>query len=196
MMMEPIRRSLDFHKHVLGRHHRNKPDVAISSMNLVVCIPESAAESFPDVLSLARLAPSFTIEGQGKERSCIAIFTDLPRSLDLAVRLIGEAVNIPGVRVSINARRVTSLTRFWSALLCYRESLNEPDPRGYCVKQSARLSGLSGCPDKACISHCQFICTRCLGVIRERGAPPIPTQLEAIAVQAEVEWCPNLKLPR
>ena len=164
-------------------------------MKLVVRIPESATDSFPDVLSLARLAPSFTIEGQGKERSCVAIFTDLPQSLDLAVRLIGEVIKIPGLRVSINARRVMSLTRFWSALICYRESLDEPDPRVYCVRKAARFSDVAGCPDKTCLSHCQFICTRCLGVIREHGTPPIPTQLKAIAVQAEVEWCPNLKLP-
>ncbi|MGH7232738.1 MAG: hypothetical protein ACREJU_15475 [Nitrospiraceae bacterium] len=41
--------------------------------------------------------------------------------------------------------------------------------------------------DRTCLSHCQFMCTRCLGVVHERGAPPVRAQLDAIAVQAEVE---------
>jgi hypothetical protein len=165
-------------------------------MHLVVHIPASAEESFPDVLPLARLAPSFTTEGEGEEKIWVAVFIDLPRSLDLAVRLLGEVVNIRGAWASINARRVGSLSKFWTALLCYAESFSEPDARAYCLRKSARLSDLSSCPDDTCVSHCQFICTRCLGVSREQGAPPLGLQLREIARQAEVDWCPNLRLPK
>jgi hypothetical protein len=167
----------------------------VLAMNLVVHIPATAGESHPDVLALARLAPSFTIEGIGPKKAAIAIFSDLPCSLDLAVRLVGEVVTIPGAHASINTRPVVSLMRFWTALLCYAESLAEPDPHMHCLRVSGRLSGESGCPNDTCVSHCQFICTRCLGVVRERGAPPIGLQLRDIARQAEVEWCPNLRLP-
>jgi hypothetical protein len=36
---------------------------------------------------------------------------------------------------------------------------------------------------------------RCLQVVREIGASPVCAQLKAIAIQAEAEWCPNLKMP-
>ncbi|MBI4400497.1 MAG: hypothetical protein HY581_02555 [Nitrospirae bacterium] len=164
-------------------------------MQLSVWIPESDAATFPTARILARLSPAFHTEGEGKERAYVATFADLPEYLDQAVRLIGEVINLPGVRVSINARPVLSLTKFWSALLCYRDSLREQDPQAYCMRRAARLGDAGGCPDRACLSHCQFICTRCLQVARESGAPPVSAQLHAIARQAEVEWCPNLCLP-
>lgn len=164
-------------------------------MNLTVRIQESDAAKLSTARILARLAPAFHTEGEGKALAHVATFADLPDYLDVAVRLIGEAINLPGVQMTVNARPVVNLTKFWSALLCYRDSLLEPDPKAYCARLSARLSSLSGCPDQTCVSHCQFICTRCLGVVRETGAPPVSTQLQRIALQAEVEWCPNLKLP-
>jgi hypothetical protein len=164
-------------------------------MSLTVRIPESDTERCPTARILAMLAPAFHTEGEGAERVYVATFTDLTEDLDPAVRLISEAINLPGIRVTVNGRPVGNLTKFWSALLCYRDSLREPDPQAYCARLAGRLSSLSGCPDRTCVSHCQFICTRCLGVVRETGAPPISTQLRAIAAQAEVDWCPNLTLP-
>lgn len=164
-------------------------------MQLTVRIPGSDAKRYPTARILAMLAPAFYTEGEGKEQVYVAAFADLTEDLDPAVRLIGEVIDLSGVRVTVDGRAVGNLTKFWSALLCYRDSLREPDPQAYCARLSARLSGLSGCPDQTCMSHCQFMCTRCLGVVRETGVPPISVQLRVIAVQAEVEWCPNLRLP-
>jgi hypothetical protein len=164
-------------------------------MQLTVRIPESDTERCPTARILAMLAPDFHTEGEGRERVYVAAFADLTADLDPAARLIGEAINLAGLRVTVDGRPVGNLTKFWSALLCYRDSLREPDPRAYCARLATRLSSLSGCPDRACVSHCQFICTRCLGVARETGAPPISIQLREIAMQAEVDWCPNLILP-
>lgn len=165
-------------------------------MRLIVWIPESKAEAFPAALGVARLAPAFRpVEGEGPSRAYMAVFGDLPQSLDVAVRLIGELINLPGTRVIMNGRPVANLTKFWSGLICYSESLEERDPQAYCTRKAARLGEASGCPDRACLSHCQFICTRCLQIVRESGAPPVSEQLRAIAVHAEVDWCPNLRLP-
>ena len=164
-------------------------------MHLQVRIPESETAAAPVARILARLAPAFHTEEEGEALVSIATFPDLPEYLDPAVRLIAEVISLPHARITIDARPVANLTKFWSALLCYRDSLLELDPKAYCARLSARLSSLSGCPDRTCVSHCQFICTRCLGVVRETGAPPVSTQLQRIALQAEVEWCPNLKLP-
>lgn len=165
-------------------------------MRLSVRIPESDASAAAAALGLARMAPAFQLtRGDGRPRGYLAIFPDLPQSLDLAVRLIGEAVFLPDVLVQIRSRTVVNLSKFWSALLCYRENLLAPDPKAYCARLSARLSSVSGCPDRTCVSHCQFICTRCFQVIRESGAPPVAIQLQEVACQAEADWCPNLRLP-
>lgn len=164
-------------------------------MHLQVRIPESETAAAPVARILARLAPDFHAEGEGKALAHVATFPNLPDYLDVAVRLIGEAINLPGVQMTVNARPVVNPTKFWSAPLCYRDSLAELDPKAYCARLSARLGSVSGCPDRTCVSHCQFICTRCFGVVRETGAPPVSAQLREIAQQAEVEWCPNLKLP-
>ena len=163
-------------------------------MNLIVRIPGTAMQSFSDAISLARMAPSFSIEEHADRRSYVAMFADLPRSLDLAVRLIEAVVNIPGIWVSMNARRVTGITKFWSALICYRESLDESDPRQYCAGTARKYTDVRGCPDHACLSPCQFICTRCVSVERDRGRESVQPQLQALAIQAEVDWCPNLQL--
>ncbi len=165
------------------------------AVHLTVRIPQFEATAFPAALNLARSAPAFEVEGQEDKRFYVATFDDLPRSIDLAVQLVGEAVNVPSVRVTINERDITRVGKFWTALLCYRESLHTPDPLSYCVRQAARISDAAGCPDRTCLSHCPFICTRCLEIARESGSPPVAAQLLEIARRAEVEWCPNLTLP-
>lgn len=166
-------------------------------MDLSIWIPESDDMAAQAALSLARQAPACRIlTGQGARRTHLAVFADLPRSLDLAVRLFGEAINLPAVRATINGRPVENLTKFWTALICYHESLGEQDPQAYCLRRTGRLGKIDGCPDRACLTHCQFICTRCLQIVRESGALPASAQLQTIARQAEVEWCPNLTLPQ
>jgi hypothetical protein len=108
---------------------------------------------------------------------------------------IEAAAELPDVQVSINDRPVESLTKCLSVLRCYHESLTELDLQAHCARQVTRIGDVGSCPDRACVSHCQFICMRCLEVVREIGAPPVRAQLKAIAIQAEVEWCPNLRMP-
>lgn len=163
-------------------------------MRLTVRIPKSEGETLPAALSLARSAPLFETESRQQAPAYVATFPDLSLSLDLVERLISEVMEIPGTQAFIDARPVANLTKFWSALLCYRESLAD-DPRAYCAQQAARVGDAAGCPNQSCASHCRFICTRCFQVAREKGMPPVAEQLRTIAVQAEVEWCPNLHLP-
>lgn len=165
-------------------------------MRLALRVPNSKSETLPLVLSLYRSAPMFRIETEGRTMAYVAIFSDLSLSFDLVERLIEAAAELPDVQVSIDERPVESLTKLLSVLRCYRESLIELDPQTHCARQVARIGDVGSCPDRACISHCQFICMRCLQVVREIGAPPIHAQLKAIAIQAEVDWCPNLKMQR
>ena len=164
-------------------------------MRLVLRIPQSESETLPLVLSLARSAPKFRLETDGRPPAYLATFPDLSLSFDLVERLIGAAAELPDVQVLIDGRPVEGLTKFLSALRCYRESLAELDSQAYCARQAAKIGDAGSCPDRTCVFHCQFICTRCLQVVREIGAPSIPSQLKAIAIHAEVEWCPNLRLP-
>jgi hypothetical protein len=164
-------------------------------MRLALRVPNSKSESLPLVLSLYRSAPMFRIETGDRTMAYVAIFPDLSLSFDLVERLIEAAAELPDVHVLIDERPVESLTKFLSVLRCYRESLIELDPHTHCARQVARIGDVGSCPDRACVSHCQFICMRCLQVVREIGAPPVCAQLKAIAIQAEVDWCPNLRLP-
>jgi hypothetical protein len=97
--------------------------------------------------------------------------------------------------VSIDERPVEGLTKFLSVVRCYRKSLAELDPQAHCARQAARISDMGSCPDRACVSHCQFISMRCFQVVRGIGTPPAQSQLKEIAIQAEAEWCPNLRMP-
>lgn len=165
-------------------------------MHLALRIPQSESETLPLVLSLARSAPMFRIEMEGRTPAYTAIFPNLSLSFDLVERLIGAAAELPDVQVSIDERPVEGLTKFLNVVRCYRESLTDLDPQSYCARQAARIGDAGSCPDRACVSHCQFICSRCLGVAHERGAPPIAVQLREIARQAEVDWCPNLRISK
>jgi len=159
-----------------------------------VVIPESEAEAFSLALALARKAPILETKGDGRGKTQTAIFPDLTASLGTVVTLIGELTNLPGARVIIDEREMSSLTRFWSALLCYQESLSEPTPREHCLRFSARLNQFGGCPDQTCLFPCQFLCTRCVGLAQGKSGPSLEAQLKDLARQAEVDWCPNLGL--
>ena len=166
-------------------------------MYLTVWLPESAVVAAPAALAAARFAPIFhrIDKGEGGAKAYLAVFADLPVGLDVALRLIGEIVDLPDVRMGINGRRVVSVTKFWNALLCYRDSLWEQDKEDYCARQADRVGEAAGCPVWTCQARCQFICACCFQVVRKSGAPPVADQLREIALQAEVEWCPNLQLP-
>ena len=163
-------------------------------IRVCVVIPESEAEAFSQALVLARKAPIWEIKGAGKGKTQTAIFPDLTDSLAVVVPLIGELTNLPGARVTIDEREVSSLTRFWTALICYQESLAEPNPHEHCLRFSARLNQFGGCPDQTCLSPCQFLCTRCIGLTTGKGGRSLEAQLADLARQAEVDWCPNLGL--
>ena len=154
-------------------------------MRLALRIPHSKSEALPLVLSLARSAPMFRTETDGRTPASLAIFPDLSLSFDLVERLIGAAAELPDVQVSIDERPVKGLTKFLNALRCYRESLTGLDPQAYCARQAARIGDAGSCQDRVCVSHCQFICRAPSSGI---GATHF-AQLKAVMIQAEVEWC-------
>lgn len=161
----------------------------MAGVRLTVRIPETEAASCPAALSLIQAAPLSFVCRDG----LLVVFPGLPRSIDLALRLLGVVIDFPVLHLTVNERPVVSAVKFWTALNCYRDSLEAPDPAAYCTHQATRVSDAGGCLVRGCVSHCQFLCTRCLQVDRSRGAPPLAHQLRQLAIQAEVEWCPNLK---
>lgn len=123
-------------------------------MRLALRIPQSESETLPLVLSVARSAPMFRMETEGRTPAYMVIFPDLSLSFDLVERLIGAAAELPDVQVSIGERPIKGLTKFLSALRCYRESLAELNPQAHCARQAARIGDAGSCPDRACVSHC------------------------------------------
>ncbi len=164
------------------------------AISLTVRIPETEEALLSAALPLAHLAPCYQlIEAEGATRAHVAHFPDLSSEIYQAARLIGEVLSLPRVSVTINARSVVNLSKFLSTLLCYGESLGEQDKEAYCARQADRVGEAAGCPVWTCHVRCPFICARCLQVVRNAGATPVEEQLKAIAVLAEVDWCPNLK---
>ena len=163
-------------------------------MNLVVHIPHDGADEAAAAFSLAQRAPSFTMEWTGSGRMCIAIFPSLPIGLDLAVQLVGEAIQIPGAWASINARPLSTLTKLWQRLNCYRDSLEAPDRQRYCLEKTAFFNTLVGREGHQCPVPCQFICTPCMRMTQDQSAIDAENRFEVATELAEISWCPNLDL--
>lgn len=165
-------------------------------MRLSIAIPEAQILAAPAVLRLIRMAQASDMEADDQGPAYIACFEDFPQSVDAVTQLIWESADPHGIRITIDGRPVVSPVKFYNALLCYRESLGVPDPAAYCAQQAAKVGDAGECPDRACLSHCQFICSRCVGLSRDRGAQSIVQQLAELARHAEVDWCPNLRVAK
>jgi hypothetical protein len=164
-------------------------------MHLVVHIPYRPDDESARALSLARRAPSFTMEWVEDRKVAIAIYSSLPAGIDEAIRLVGEAVQLPGAWASMGSKRVSGLAKLWQRLACYRESLDVEDAMRYCRGKSALFNTLVGCEEHHCPVPCQFICTPCMKM-KQEGTAVIPAHQYKVAVElAEIEWCPRLRLP-
>jgi hypothetical protein len=163
-------------------------------VNLVVHIPHRDAEPESNALSLAQRAPTFTTEWLNQQRVNVAIFPSLPSGIDLAVQLIGAAISIEGAWASINAKPVSSLTKLWQRLDCYRASFGRPNPKQYCREKSALFNTLVGCEHQLCPVPCQFICTPCMRMEQEGATVSPANRFKVAAELAEIDWCPNLRL--
>jgi hypothetical protein len=164
-------------------------------VNLVVHIPHRGTELESYALSLAQRAPTFTMEWVNKERVSIAIFPSLPNGIDLAVQLIGAAIHIEGAWASVNSKPISSLTKLWQRLDCYRGSLETADPNRYCHEKSALFNTLVGCEQHLCPVSCQFVCTPCVRLTEEGSEVSMIQRYEMAVALAEIDWCPNLHLP-
>jgi hypothetical protein len=163
-------------------------------MNLVVHIPHGGPDEAAVAFSLAQRAPSFTMEWRGADRMSIAIFPSLPTSLDLAVQLVGEAIQISGAWASVNSRALSSLAKLWQRLNCYRDSLNAPDGGRYCQEKTAFFNILVGCEEHRCPVPCQFMCTSCMRMSQDESPLDVEQRFEMAMELAEIAWCPNLNV--
>ena len=162
-------------------------------MYLRVQIPETEVITCPEAVRLVQTAPLSFVERDNQTRMCVVIFPRLPQSIDVALRLLGVIIDFPALLLTVNDRPIMNPTKFWTALNCYRDSLEETDKDAYCTRLVARVRNAVDCAGTTCLSHCQFICVRCLELNHGRDAPPPAQQLRRLAIQAEAEWCPNLK---
>ena len=166
------------------------------AVRLSIAIPEAQALEAPALLRLVRMAPACEIEAGEQGALYVALFDDFPTSAEIVARVIEEAWDLRNVHITVDGRPVLRRINFYIALLCYRKSLDAPDAAAYCRKRSAEIDADRGCPDRSCVSHCQFICSRCVGLARDRGGTAMFAQLQEIARQAEVDWCPNLRIKK
>lgn len=165
-------------------------------MRLTIAIPEAQVVEAPTLLRIVRMASACDVEADEQGASYVALFEDFPESVEIVVRLIEEAWDLRDVHITLEGRPVVSRMNFYAALRCYHESLGEPDAEAYCLQQAASVNNEAGCPDRACLSHCQFMCSRCVGLSRHQSASPMSIQLLELARRAEVDWCPNLRIAK
>jgi hypothetical protein len=130
------------------------------------------------------------------ERIGVAIFPSLPKGIDLALQLIGEAIRVEGAWASVNAKPMSSLTKLWQRLDCYRDSLGTSDRTRYCHEKSALFNTLVGCEHHLCPVPCQFICTPCMKMTQEGSEVGVMQRYDVAVALAEIDWCPNLHLPQ
>ena len=165
-------------------------------MHLSIAIPEAQAVDAPALLKLIRMAPAWDAEADDLGAEYVAFFDDFPASAEIVARMIEEAWDLRDVHITLESRPVVSRINFYAALRCYQESLKAPDAEVYCLQQAETVGADRGCPERSCLSHCRFICSRCMGLSREYGAPPMGSQLLEMARRAEVDWCPNLRIAK
>lgn len=165
-------------------------------MRLSIAIPEAQMLDAPTLLRLVRMAPVCDAEVDEQGAEYVAFFDDFPTSAEIVMRMIEEAWDLQDVHIILEGRPIKSWINFYVALRCYHESLSAPDVKAYCRQQVANVGAEGGCSERSCLSHWRFICSRCAGLSRDRGAPQISSQLWELARQAEADWCPNLRLAR
>jgi hypothetical protein len=163
-------------------------------MMLVVQLPFDATDESEGALSMARRAPAYAVEWINGGRVAVATFPSLPEDIDLAVELVGEALRVPQARASVNATPLSSLTKLWQRLTCYRDSLGVADPARYCLEQTAHFHTLVGCEGRRCPVPCQFICAPCLALTQDTVGMIPELRYRAAAHAAEIDWCPHLKI--
>ncbi len=163
-------------------------------MRLSIAIPEAQAVDAPALLRLVRMAPSHDIGANEQGPVYVALFENFPDSAETVAMLIEEAWDLHDVRIMLEDRPVGSRAKFYLALRCYQESLNSPDAEAYCRQQAEKVGRDGERPDQLCVSHCQFICSHCVGLGREWGGSALLAHLRDIARQAEVDWCPNVRI--
>lgn len=125
----------------------------------------------------------------------VLTFPELPRGIDLALRVIGESVRIPGAWATVGGQRMSSLVALWNRLDCYRQSLPHIDRIAYCQGRAAALRSLLGCGVPACATPCQFVCPQCMVKENAQLASLVHPETHMLLVFGEIDWCPNLVRP-
>ena len=161
-------------------------------MHLSIAIPEAQVVDAPTLLKLIRMAPVCDAEADEEGAEYVAYFEDFPTSVGIVARMIEEAWDLRDVHITLEGRPVVSRINFYAALRCYQESLSASDAKAYCFQQAEKVGADRGCTERSCLCHCRFICSRCVGLSRDPGSPPMASQLREVARRAEVDWCPNL----
>ncbi|MBX3326563.1 MAG: hypothetical protein U0223_07925 [Nitrospira sp.] len=165
-------------------------------MHLSIMVPKAQVVEVSALLRLVRMAPASDVEADEQGVSYVAHFNDFPNSVETAVQLIEKVWDLRDVGVRLDGRSIAHRAKFYFALRCYQGSLGEPDVGTYCIQQARAIGRTGVCPDRSCLSSCQFTYASCVGVSHDRNVSLRSTQLFAPLQQVEVDRCPNLRIPR
>lgn len=166
----------------------------------MVCNASRRSHTLPDRrrqlarLELSPAGPELYIEMTRDQKIATAVFPSLPTGIEATVQLVGDAVRLSGAWAIVNSKPISSLTKLWQRLACYRESLDVEDPLRYCGEKSALFNILVSCEEHRCPVPCQFICTPCMRMERGGTAASSIDRFKVAAELGEIDWCPRLQL--
>lgn len=162
-------------------------------MHLSIAISESRTSNVPALLRWLRTAASHSVEADEEGALYVAMFHDFPQSVEAVAGLLSEVDDFSGVRVVLDGRPIEDVSNFYTALLCYWQSLRTGG--GEC-RRFLEDSGRMFCPDHTCLPRCWIVCTMCYDLTSDQGGHPARTNMISFAElvqRSEVAWCPNLR---
>jgi hypothetical protein len=75
-------------------------------VRLSIAIPEIQVVEAPALLRLVRMAPACDVEADEAGAAYVAVFDDCPKSVEVVARLIEEAWDLRGIRITLEARPI------------------------------------------------------------------------------------------
>ncbi|MCP9442708.1 MAG: hypothetical protein NNA20_08945 [Nitrospira sp.] len=163
-------------------------------MHLSVAISESRTSNVPALLRWLRTAAACSVEADEEGTLYVAMFNDFPQSVEAVAGLLSEVDDFSGVRIVLDGKPIENVPNFYTALLCYWQSLRTGGGECRRFLEDSRRSGF--CPDHTCLPRCWIVCTTCCALLGDQGDRPTRANtisLAELAQRSEVAWCPNLR---
>lgn len=163
-------------------------------MRLSIAISESRTSNVPALLRWLRTAAAHSVEADEEGAVYVAMFNNFPQSVEAVAGLLSEVDDFSGVRIVLEGKPIEDVSNFYTALLCYWQSLRTGG--GECRRFLEDSERRGFCRDHTCLPRCWIVCATCralLGDQDDHTASVNTISLAELSQRSEVAWCPNLR---